>query len=63
MAKLSELIKGFRANVRAGFPCGLDFDGETVRLYPKSERYDPNYGKTFVGLTTKPTTDFRIKDN
>ena len=34
MAKLAELIKGFRANVREGNPCEMRFDGKIVQLYP-----------------------------
>lgn len=55
MAKLQELIKGFRANVRAGFPCVLDFNGETIKLYGKSERWEEAWSKTFVGMCTKPS--------
>lgn len=32
MAKLSELVRGLRANIREGIPTVLDYDGETIRL-------------------------------
>ena len=61
MAKLQELIKGFRANVREGNPCELRFDGRTITLCPLPfDKYDceaeTKYHRAYVGLTTKPST-------
>lgn len=47
MAKLSELVKGFRANVREGIPAVLKYDGE--RIYLHCSKFTDGY----VGLTTR----------
>ena len=47
MATLSELIKGFRANVRDGIPTTLYFSGKEIIL-------STNNNKGFVGMTTQP---------
>ena len=49
MATLAELIKGFRSNVRAGYPCELRFDGRRVYL-----TVNPINSYGFVGMT-KPS--------
>ena len=49
MAKLSELVRGFRANVRNGIPSTLMYRGESV--YLTSERKEG-----FVGICNRTTT-------
>lgn len=63
MASLSELIKGFRANVREGLPCGLMFSNGRVTLYPATFREDARWGKTHVGRCEKPTTTDKESNN
>jgi len=43
MATLSELIKGFRSNVREGIPTEIAFDGEYIRMNARGK-------KGFVGI-------------
>ena len=50
MAKLSELVRGFRANVREGIPSQLTYDGAFVEL--KTE--DP---RGVVGICKKTTPE------
>lgn len=52
MAKLQELIKGFRANVRAGIPTGVAFDGKNLYLTADDT-------KAFVGMSDKPGVEDR----
>lgn len=47
MAKLSELVKGFRANVREGIPTVLLYNGKNIYL-----NCSPNING-YVGLTTR----------
>jgi len=47
MAKLSELVRGFRANVREGFPTVLHYDGKYIRL--NCSKHTNGY----VGLATR----------
>ena len=56
MATLSELIKGFRANVRGGIQTELYFSGKTISLScPNKEP------QGYVGLTTQPGIAQRLK--
>ena len=63
MAKLHELIKGFRANVREGNPCALEFNGKDIHLYPKTSGSDPRCGKTYIGICTKPSKPKQILED
>ncbi len=47
MAKLSELVRGFRANVREGIPTVLAYDGTSIKL-----NCSPNING-YVGLATR----------
>ena len=47
MAKFSDLVKGFRSNVRDGIPSTLIFTGDKVHL--TAERKDG-----FVGICDRP---------
>jgi hypothetical protein len=51
MAKLSELIRGFRANVRNGIPSTLMFREGNVHLTAEMGM------NGYVGLCRKPTTN------
>ncbi len=62
MAKLAELIKGFRANVREGNPCEMRFDGKSIQLYPIDvPEIIPAWkqaiiNRTHIGIVVKPST-------
>ncbi len=47
MAKFTELVRGFRTNVRDGIPSVLHYDGRFVRLVCSSNI------NGYVGLTTR----------
>ncbi len=47
MASFSELVRGFRSNVREGIPTVLHYDGKSIKLDSS-----PNING-FVGLTTR----------
>jgi len=59
MAKLADLIKTFRANIREGNPCEMRYDGETIQLYPiHPENIEENievWNRTRCGMVTKPS--------
>ena len=47
MAKFSDLVKGFRSNVRDGIPSTLTFDGYHIHLTSKDRR-------GYVGIAERP---------
>ena len=47
MATFSELVRGFRCNVRDGIPTVLAYDGKTIKLNCSSNI------NGYVGLTTR----------
>lgn len=53
MASLAELVKGFRANVRAGIPSNLQFDGKRIYLNIGDQEHIDNR-KGYVGIGTAP---------
>lgn len=48
MSKSSDLVKGFRANVKEGIPTIMVYDGRNIKL-----NCSPNING-YVGLTTAP---------
>ena len=55
MAKLADLTKAFRANIREGNPCEMRFDGETIQLYPIHPENIETWNRTRCGMVTKPS--------
>jgi len=57
MAKLADLVKAFRANVREGNPCQMTFNGKIVTLLPiQVGKFNQEiWERTHCGLVMNPS--------